>query len=284
MLAGALGAIGHTMPAEGLAALRFWGQTGERSGAWMAAADPVHLEARLDHLCLYALREDDISPANVRDIFDYLQKILGDDERYAFARLGRLAYLRGEATIATADVSPDAVDGRAPDEFMPAGDDATTHDLLLSELQMALHDHEVNQQRVASGKLPVNSIWLWGGGSVAERAARPIPPLFADDPLFRGYWASCDGGIDSWMERFDEALSKAPDGFVAVAPGEIGPSRHEAMAARLEDLRGILKRGDLRRLTLLCRDGLRVEIGKHDALRFWRKVSPLLLEANSDGQ
>ena len=282
MLAGVLGTIGHALPTEGLAALRFWGQTGERSGAWMAAADPVHLEPRLDHLCLYAFREDDISAANVRDLIDHLQETLGDDERYAFARLGRLAYLRGEEALATAAVSPDAIDGRAPDEFMPAGDVAAAHDLLLSELQMALHDHEVNQQRSANGKRVVNSIWLWGGGSAPEKDAREIPPLFADDPLFRGYWASCDGAIESWMGNLDETLRKAPDGFVAVAPGDTGLSESEPVAAFLEDLRLLLRRGDLRKLTLLCRDGLSVELGRYDGLRFWRKVSPLLLEANSD--
>jgi hypothetical protein len=282
MLAGALRAIEHTVPLDGLAALRFWGQTGERSAAWMAAADPVHLEARLDYLRLYAFRDDDISAADLRDLFNYLQKTLGDDERYTFARFGRLAYLRGEVPIATAAVSPAAVDGCAPDEFMPAGDDAGTHDLLLSELQMALHDHEVNQKRAASGKRSFNSIWLWGGGTAPEKKAQQILPLFADDPLFRGYWASCDGRIESWKENFDETLSMAADGFVAVAPGDFGLSRPEALAACLEDLREILRRGDLRRLTLLCRDGLTIDIRRHDLLRFWRKMSPLFMEADGD--
>lgn len=283
MLAGVLGALGHPVPAAGLAALRFWGQTGERSGAWMAAADPVHLEARLDHLCLYALRGDDISGTERRDLFDYLQGLLADDERYAFARLGQLGYLHCEEPIATAAVSPDVVDGRVPDDFMPAGDAAVTHDQLLSELQMALHDHEVNLQRAASGRRSVNSIWFWGGGIAPEIATRPIPPLFADDPLFRGYWASCTGAIKSWNGRFDEALSMAPDGFVAVAPARIDPALPEAMATWLHDLRAMLRRGDLRRLTLLFRDGLKIELQRKDAFRFWRKVSPLLTEAGGDG-
>lgn len=282
MLADVLDAIGHALPTEGLAALRFWGQTGERSRAWMAAADPVYLEPHLNHLSLHALSEDDITHANVRDIFDYLQKTFGDNERYAFARLGRLVYLRGDVPIATARVSPVAVDGLPPDDFMPAGDAAAAHDLLLSELQMALHDHEVNQQRVAGGKRPVNSIWLWGGGNAPETVARAIPPLFADDPLFRGYWASCDGAIDRWKVNFDQILNKAPDGFVAVAPGEIDPANPEPMEACLEDLQGILKRGDLRKLTLMFRDGLDIEIGKSDAIRFWRKVAPILMEAHGD--
>jgi len=279
MLAGVLGAIGHACPATGLAALRFWGQTGERSGAWIAAADPVHLEARLDHLCLYALRGNDISRKELRDLFDHLQTTFGDDERYAFARLGDLAYLRGQHAIATAAVSPDVVDGSPPDEFMPVGDNAATHDQLLSELQMALHDHELNQQRAASGKRSVNSIWFWGGGTAPEKEARPIPPLFAVDPLFRGYWDSCTGVIESWRENFNEVLNIAPDGFVAFTPDENDSSQPEAMAACLEELRLILKRGDLRKLTLLFRDGMKIDLERNDAFRFWRKVSPLLMEA-----
>ena len=282
LLARVLGEIGHSVPATGLAALRFWGQTGERSGAWIAAADPVHLEARLDHLCLYALRGDDISRTELRDLFDYLQKTLGDDEGFAFARLGHLGYVHGQEPIATAAVSPDVVDGSAPDEFMPAGELAASHDQLLSELQMALHDHEVNQRRAASGRRPVNSLWFWGGGTAPEKGARPIPPLFADDPLFRGYWDSCSGAIESWNGSFDEALSIAPDGFVAIAPDEIDLSQSEAMAICLENLKAVLKRGDLRHLTLLFRDGLKIELGKRDVLRFWRKVSPLLMEAGDN--
>ncbi len=282
MLAGVLRAIGHCVPADGLAALRFWGQTGERPGAWIAAADPVHLEARLDHLCLYALRGDDISRTDLRDLFDYLQKTLGDDDRYAFARLGHLGYLRGQEPIATAAVSPDVVDGHAPDEFMPAGDNAVTHDQLLSEAQMALHDHEVNLRRAASGNRSVNSIWFWGGGTAPEKDAQPIPPLFADDPLFRGYWNSRTGIIDSWTGNVDEALSNAPDGFVAVVPDELDYSQPEAMATCLENLRVVLKRGDLRALTLLFRDGLKIDVDKKDTFRFWRKVSPLLMEAGNN--
>ena len=282
MFAGVLGAIGHSAPAQGLAALRFWGQTGERSGAWMAAADPVHLEARLDHLYLHALRGDEFPAADLREIFDYLQKTLGGDEHFAFTTLGRLGYLSGHEPIATAAVSPDVVDGRAPDEFMPAGDDAATHDHLLGELQMALHDHKVNQRRAASGMRSVNSIWLWGGGTAPDKAVRNIPPLFADDPLFKGYWASCDGAIESWQGDFDEILGLAPDAFVAVVPDDPEHSQPESMATCLDNLRKVLQRGDLHELTLLCRDGLEIDIGKSDAYRFWRKVSPLLMEAEHD--
>ena len=278
MLAGVLQAIGHPVPQEGLAALRFWGQTGERPGAWMAAADPVHLEARLDHLSLFALRGDAISRSDLGDLFAYLQRTLGDDERYTFVCRGRLGYLRGHAPIATAAVSPEMIDGRPPDEYMPAGASAAAHDKLLSELQMALHDHEVNRQRAAVGERSVNSMWFWGGGTAPEKDTRPIPTLFADDPLFRGYWDSCTGVIEDWTDNFDQCLSIAPDGYVAVAPDELDFAQPSILANHLENLRVVSNRGDLRKLTMLFRDGMNIEINNNDALRFWRRISPLLME------
>ncbi len=267
------------MPSVGLAALRFWGQTGERSGAWMAAADPVHLEARLNHVFLHALRGDELSRSDLRALFKSLQEMLGDSERFALARLGPLAYLRADGPMATAAVSPSVVDGLPLDGFMPAGDSA--HDLLVSELQMALHDHAINQARALRGKRSVNSIWLWGGGTAPDPERRKIPPLLADDPLFRGYWLSCTGVMQTWKGNFEGVSDFAPDGFVAVAPQELDFAPTDAITDCLESLRVVMKRGDLAKLTLLFRDGLRIEIEKKDLLRFWRKVSPLLVEQNA---
>ncbi len=277
-----LHAVGHAVPPHGLAGLRFWGQTGERSGAWMAAADPVHLEPQLSHLRLHAFAMDEVPRAELRELFEYLQHIVSADEQFAFARLGPLAYLRSEQPIATCAVSPAVAAGRDPGEFLPVGETARDHDRLVAELQMSLHDHAVNRSRESSGKRTLNSIWLWGGGTAPEQSVQAIPPLFSDDPLIRGYWLSCSGAGQGWRENLDDALNLAPQGFVAVAPEAPGVLPQEAMAERLESMRRILKRGDLKSLTLLFRDGLSIEIGRRDAFRFWRSVSPLLMEASDD--
>jgi len=58
----------------------------------------------------------------------------------------------------------DEVDGCQPMRFLPTGEDAPLWTRLLHELQMALHDHPLNQARQAAGQPPVNSFWPWGGG------------------------------------------------------------------------------------------------------------------------
>ena len=265
---------GLTPPEEGLAALRLWGQTGDRPNVWIAAADPVHLEARLDHLCLHALMGAQLPKSDLRAVFDFLQKSLGEDTHVAFAHVGMFGYLRGNEAIATASVSAAVIDGMQPDEFMPAGEAAAGHLKLLGETQMCLHEHEVNQRREALGLLPVNSIWFWGGGIAPQKGLRKLPALFGDDPLFAGYWESCTGVSEPWPGNFAKCLDTAVKDLIIVTPAS--DEDGDFLAAYLLELREMLKSGQLSRLVLLFRDGLTAEVGRFDAFRLWRRSSALL--------
>lgn len=276
MLLRVLSVIGLPAPQQGLAALRFWGQTGDRAATWMAAADPVHLEATMNDLRLHALRAEELPAADLHALFEHLQLTLGSEIGVDFASIGTCGYLRGDHRISTAAVSTDVVDRCNADEFMPASEATEKYHQLLGESQMALHEHEVNRNRDAAGARVVNSLWFWGGGTAPEKEVCPIPPLFTNDPLFKGYWESCTGVVDNWSGDFDHCLDVAINGFVAVPPDVHDDSRPVLQADWLEKLRLLLKNGGLNKLTLLFRDGLSVELGKYDAFRFWRTVSPLL--------
>ena len=269
-----LGLIGQPVPESGLAAMRMWGQTGDRPTVWISAADPVYLEPRLDHLCLHALRETDVSKPELRSLYDHLQDALSDESGYGFARLGSLGYLRSESPLATADVDAEAIDGQVPNDYLPSGETAASFRRLLSEIEMALHDHAVNIEREMQGKVPVNSLWIWGGGYAPERQVVPHPPLFADDPLLRGYWESVTGAFDTWPGTIDACLEASESGFVAVAKRDDG----DLLERSLEALREALVHTRLSRLLLLFADGIFADVRAADRFRFWRGASQLLEE------
>ncbi len=50
------------------------------------------------------------------------------------------------------------------EDYLPQGEGAEILQQLANSAQMVLHDHPVNNKRVAAGKVPANSIWLWGEG------------------------------------------------------------------------------------------------------------------------
>ena len=274
LLASIVDELGLPYPEQGLAALRMWGQTGDRPTVWIAAADPIYLEPRLDHLCLHALQRTGIPPADLRPLFDHLQDTLADDKRFGFARLGNCGYLRAADEISTAAVPAYVIDQREPGDFLPTGEHTVSHRNILSEIEMALHEHEVNERRLAEGKSPVNSLWLWGGGMAPEKIIRPQPPLFSDDPLLLGYWESATAVADLWPGSFAECAEASLHGFVAVTPEFDNSPDH--LRGYLEELRGLLRSRRVKRLVLLFRDGLRADVQRSQTIKFWRRDSELL--------
>ncbi len=274
LLATIVDILGLPYPEDGLAALRMWGQTGERPTAWVAAADPVYLEPRLDRLFLHALPAERLQPGDFQALIEHLQEKLGAEDRIGFIRLGDCGYLRADTPVSTARLPTYLVDQKVPGEYLPEGKDAATYRNLLGEIEMSLHDHEVNRRRVAAGEQPVNSLWLWGGGLAPERKTRPQPRLFADDPLLLGYWDSANAIASAWPGSIADCIAAVGNAdFVAVTPAHDDPGFLEHCLA---ELRAALRDHRLRQLTLLFRDGLRADVARTHALRFWRRDSGLL--------
>ena len=71
-------------------------------------------------------------------------------------------------------VPPHDITGREVMDKMPVGEGADVVVRLMRSSIDVLENHEVNQARVAAGKLPANCIWLWGQGK------RPRLPKFKE--------------------------------------------------------------------------------------------------------
>ncbi|MEX2496988.1 MAG: hypothetical protein WD448_12915 [Woeseia sp.] len=261
-------------PEDGLAALRLWGQLERRPEDWIAAADPVYLQAGLRQLFLHALPLGELPRQDVTQTFAHLQNTLGaGDGRPSFFSVGSFGYLRGGEPMPTASASPSVAAGGAPAEFMPRGEDARAHDQLQGEVQLCLHESRINERREQAGLRPINALWFWGGGSAAPSRPMALPPLYADDPLFRGYWASRGAKVSGWPWDLDRLAEESPQGFVAVVPVT---GADEPLATALKTLRQLLDRGSIKKLTLLFSDGLRADVGRFDRLRWWRRDTGLL--------
>jgi hypothetical protein len=233
----------------------------------------VYLEARLDHLCLHAQDFTSAPASDLRPLIDHLQATLGDSDSYGFARLGTCGYLRSTDPVATASVPPNVVHRDMPNEYMPQGDEANSYRKLVSEVEMALHDHEVNQRREEEGLQPLNCLWLWGGGVAPEQETVPHPPLFSNDPLLVGHWLSKTGVVASWPGDIPSCVEASLAGFVAVVPEQDDP---ELLQRCLSDLRDLLRSGRVSRLTLMFRDGIEASVLPAHRWRFWRRNQGLL--------
>lgn len=161
--------------ADGLAA---------QAGYWLCAT-PVHLETRHHALVLSDPAQLQISAAESQALAATLTVHLRGDGITLHAPQPMRWYMQCATApeITTRDI--DDVIGQDIEHGLPQGRDALAWHRRLTELQMLLHAHAVNDAREAAGRLPVNSVWLWGGGTLPAPMSLPYAVVCSDDPLTR---------------------------------------------------------------------------------------------------
>jgi hypothetical protein len=160
---------------------------------------------------------------------------------------------------------------------------------LLTEVQMVLHAHPVNEAREARGEPTVNSVWLWGAGR-AMRASCPWQSVAADDPAVIGAarlagarHRALPRSAREWLERLPEegrhlAVLDALRVPLALAGDTI---QNEIQALEYEwfaPLLAALREGRVGMVTLNIPDGARAvsfETIRGDLRRFWRMPKPI---------
>lgn len=232
--------------------------TAGEAGFWLRA-DPVHLSVMRDRLVLVPVQG--LAPAEAQALVDTLNRHFAGLHEFRFRHPDRWV-MRSEPaeldTLPAAEMAGRDIDPQLPGGKWPA---------LLNEIQMALHDHPVNEAR----QLPVNSVWLWGAGELPAKAAGPWRSVTADEPVALGL-ARLAGisrraparSAEDWLDAMPE------DGRHLVL-------LHAAHAALEADwcapLLAALKSGRIGMLSLHAPDaGLSFEIARGDLRRFWRRA------------
>ncbi|MEQ1774519.1 MAG: hypothetical protein ABL891_12115 [Burkholderiales bacterium] len=154
------------------------------SGYWLCAT-PVHLETRRNALNLADPAGLDItadeSAAFVATLADHLR----EDSITLYAPHPGRWFLHSGASPSITTANLASVTGRDVRSFLPQGPDSPRWHRILTEIQMLLHSHAMNDARETRGQLPVNSVWLWGGGTLPTAASSPFATVWSDDGIVR---------------------------------------------------------------------------------------------------
>ncbi|MCH5299215.1 MAG: cofactor-independent phosphoglycerate mutase [Ruminococcus sp.] len=114
----------------------------------------------------------DISTPEARELVEYLEEKLGNDEFKFYAGVAYrhcLVWDNGNPNPGVL-TPPHDIPGKVIAEYIPKGDDtAKLYDIMKKSYDL-LKDHPVNKKRVAEGKRPANSAWFWGEGTKPQLA------------------------------------------------------------------------------------------------------------------
>lgn len=161
---------------------------------------------------------------------------------------------------------------------------------LMNEIQMALHEHPVNDTREARGEPPINGVWLWGAGTL-QPVTTPVSSVTGDVPLARGLARHAGLAVPATPADAKSWLELAPASGVhaniesAVARAELAgdvPAWRAAIQTLeqhwIAPLVDALSAGHIGMLTVYLAGGgevLRAEATRQDLKRFWRQSKPL---------
>ncbi len=154
------------------------------SGYWLRA-DPVHLQMQRTQLVLHP--EIPMNADEAAQLCTSLNTHFADEGLRFFSPHPQRWYLQMEnvSDIVTRPLSQ--VAGRNVQTHLPKGSNALRWHKVFNEIQMLFFEHAVNQAREARGELPINSIWLWGGGHAVEHLVRPYTKVCGDSFLAEAF-------------------------------------------------------------------------------------------------
>ncbi len=155
------------------------------AGSGWACLQPVHIHAARDHLVLMHPDQLDIRADEADALRAAIADLLAESGIRLDAPHPARWYVPADTFGDLVATTPVRATGRNIDIWMQAGPRARDWRRLQNEIQMTWHDHPVNEAREAEGRLPVNSVWLHGGGQ-AGAVRKLADTVLGNDPFLTG--------------------------------------------------------------------------------------------------
>ena len=107
--------------------------------------------------------------------------------------------------------APEQALGEDLSQHLPQGAEGRRWRVLLNEIQVLLHQHPLNAERRVHGLVPINSLWLWGGGSLPDRVHSDLSGVVSDDLLLSALAKRAGTALQA---RTPEAIEAAMAGWL----------------------------------------------------------------------
>jgi hypothetical protein len=269
--AGELGQLGRMFDIVPLglpaAALSRQFDCGDAGGAQWLRADPAFLQPEMNGVRLMAVGELGLRPEEASALAEALMPLFGDAGLPLSAPTTQRWYLQVEsgARIPTFSSPEDAL-GDDYGSHMPHGDEGRRWRALLNEAQVILHNHPVNQARVAAGRNPANALWVWGGGALPQQVVSGVGALYSSEVLACGLAKLA--GISIERIESDALPEQLEDTAIDLRGARSLEALESAVFAPLMERVG---KGKLSGLTVDFGDGSGWNYRRNHGLRFWKR-------------
>lgn len=257
-----------------IAALERLAGTGLRDSACWWRADPVHLAPDRDQLVMLPQKSLAVTREEMQQIAETFNKSYSAESFMLEASRPECGYLKVSKDWHCHGWDPQRIAGRAVTEFMPSGADEKVVRRLMTEIQMLLHEHPVNQAREAAGQPTINSLWLWGGGQLPARVTQSPARVITNLPLVQGLAKLAGQPGERWPVDLD-VHDAGGEWLVALSMHEFDGDVSRVDRELVAPLWRMLLRGKVQSVQFYPGSKHIYELARPAARRFWRRTRSL---------
>ncbi len=252
-------------------------------------ADPVHLQADMDQALLTSSEDLAISDHEAEVFCEMLNDHFNQDGLH-FIKLNKNQWVISSKENIKLNTTPltDSI-GRNINFILPKGEASGYWKLKLTEAQMLMYMHEINNSRESARQQSINSIWLHGSGSLPDFEGCNIDSICSNASLFKG--------LASHVKCDYRSLLDTPASYMnSIAGIRVNDNSHAINVLHLSDLEHLVNYSDVRlwstkledvlntwiypllkmscnhsKVTLYPCNGKKYQFSKYDAFKFWRQ-------------
>ena len=251
------------------AAVSWLGEGNEAQDYFWLYADPVNLQLQRDHFSLNWPAPVPMTSAEAAALSASLNQHFSQNGlRFCIAGSGRW-YMRLDEPVAVTTSALDQAAGRDIRNFLPTGVGAEKLNSLFNEIQMLLHEHDVNQVREERGQMAINSLWFSAGGQIPISEIQP-KTVYTQAPLAKGLALLAGRAAMPTATNFSEDERES---VVLVLDSD-----EQNDAQWFEPVLKALRSRKIKQLSLdifLHDQHVHAELKQRDMWKFWRKPQPL---------
>lgn len=252
-------------------------------------ADPVHLQADMDRAVLSSALDLNINNSESIALCEMLNKHFYQDKLIFLAISNDQWIVESENKINLETTSLIEATGRNINYLLPEGEDSSFWKKNLTEAQMLMYTHDVNDTRESFGSLSINSLWFHGSGEIdlqtISSETNKLTAICSNDDVMAGTAKL----IGCSSMKISETVSEYTAYLLS--------SNKHVNVLHLSDLQHLLNYTDVRlwhsqldltlqqwiyplikfanknnmKVTLYPCDGYKYEFSRYDNLKFWRR-------------
>lgn len=259
---------------------------------WWLRADPVHLRPERDRLVLADSQILDLTQNEASGLVaEIMEHYKADGWLLKAARPGRWYLKPPRAPKMITTPLPEVV-GHDIHPSLPQGKDGKAWHTVLNEMQILLHTAKVNDERERHGKLPINSLWFWGGGRLPKLNPVAWTQLWSEEPLSLAFARLAQvpsraqpADFEVWRRQADRGGEQliVLDGLRMTQQYADEPTWAAAMTQLehqwIAPLFAAVRAGTLAQASLVADNGRQYRLTRRSTRRWWRRRQPLAAHA-----